>query len=104
MPGHNCRGKFLVYMGMDDEFDDDLREEEDDIPDKQVVASDMSHIFAMNGRQKEEDIELIDRCDWCSGGLHLGGHGKLTRLFTSAGGVKDGTSSAEDSPLSSLCW
>lgn len=53
VPGHNCCGKFLVYMGMDDESDDDQRDEEEVAQDPQVVTSDMSHIFAMDGRQKE---------------------------------------------------
>ncbi|XP_047965656.1 uncharacterized protein LOC125210120 [Salvia hispanica] len=56
--GHNCRGRFLVYMGMDEDSEDDVGE--DGIAqDTQIVTADISHIYAMNGRQKEDAIELV---------------------------------------------
>ena len=56
--GHNCRGKFLVYMGMDEETDEEIGEDEN-AQDTQIVTADISHIYAMEGRQKEDAIELI---------------------------------------------
>ncbi|XP_042032261.1 uncharacterized protein LOC121778950 [Salvia splendens] len=55
--GHSCRGRFLVYMGADmdsDEEDDD----QEGLPETPVISADLSHIYTLDGRQWEEDIEL----------------------------------------------
>lgn len=59
MPGHNCRGKFLVYMGMDDESEEEAINDSGEPEDTQIVTTDISHIYALEGRQKEDAIELI---------------------------------------------
>ncbi|XP_042005941.1 uncharacterized protein LOC121754689 [Salvia splendens] len=56
--GHNCRGCFLVYMGADGESEEESEGEE--VPhDTQLVTADISHIYALEGRQKEDAIELV---------------------------------------------
>ncbi|XP_042032481.1 uncharacterized protein LOC121779227 [Salvia splendens] len=56
--GHNCRGRFLVYMGADGDSEDES--EEDEVPqDSQIIAADISHIYALEGRQKADAIDVI---------------------------------------------
>ncbi|XP_042010513.1 uncharacterized protein LOC121759078 [Salvia splendens] len=55
IPGHVCKGKFLVYMGMDDE---ELEPEESDPPAEEIITADLSHIYAMGGRPHSASMEL----------------------------------------------
>ncbi|XP_042031379.1 uncharacterized protein LOC121778137 [Salvia splendens] len=56
--GHSCRGRFLVYMGADMESDEESDECQEDHQDPPVISADLSHIYTLDGRQREDDIEL----------------------------------------------
>ncbi|XP_042012417.1 uncharacterized protein LOC121760890 [Salvia splendens] len=56
--GHSCRGRFLVYMGEDLESDEDSEHGQEENRDPPVISADLSHIYALDGRQREDDIEL----------------------------------------------
>lgn len=58
VPGHSCKGRFLVYMGEDMDSDDELEDGLDGQAESPVISADLSHIYALDGRQREDDIEL----------------------------------------------
>ncbi|XP_042023077.1 uncharacterized protein LOC121770411 [Salvia splendens] len=58
-PSHACKRPFLAYMGGDaeDEAEDPIFTE--DPPEQQeVITADLSHIYALDGRQRPEVMEL----------------------------------------------
>ncbi|KAL1555207.1 hypothetical protein AAHA92_15677 [Salvia divinorum] len=56
-PGHACRSNFLVYMG-EEEDEAEQQDEEQHPPEPDVVTADLSHIYALEGRQRSDSIEL----------------------------------------------
>lgn len=55
--GHVCKGKFLAYMGSDDEEADDDRKETSP-PSTEVVSADLSHIYRMDGQPRAASLEF----------------------------------------------
>lgn len=47
--GHVCKGKFLAYMGSDDE-EDDLPHHELSTTALDIITEDLSHVYSMDGR------------------------------------------------------
>ncbi|XP_042038388.1 uncharacterized protein LOC121784292 [Salvia splendens] len=55
VPGHVCRGKFLVYMGMDDEGSELVETEQ---AAEEVITADLSHIYALGRGPHAASMEL----------------------------------------------
>lgn len=68
-------------MGMDEESEDEIGEDETP-QDTQIVTADISHIYAMDGRQKGDAIELIGAMG-AGRGQNIGRHKKLPRFSSS---------------------
>ncbi|XP_047965215.1 uncharacterized protein LOC125209670 [Salvia hispanica] len=56
--GHSCKGRFLVYMGADMDSEEESEEPSNEPQDDPVISADLSHIYALDGRKREDAIEL----------------------------------------------
>lgn len=54
--GHVCKTKFLAYMGSDDEDDAENAKAAPTPPD--VITTDLSHMYGMDGRSRAASLEL----------------------------------------------
>lgn len=58
VPNHACKRPFLAYMGGDLEEDVEELDTPEEQPEAEVITADLSHIYALEGRQRPEALEL----------------------------------------------
>lgn len=56
--GHACKRPFLAYMGGDESEEVEELESPTETQEPNVITADLSHIYALEGRQKPEAMEL----------------------------------------------
>ncbi|KAL1550842.1 hypothetical protein AAHA92_18755 [Salvia divinorum] len=57
-PSHTCKRSFLAYMGAEDEDEEEQDSPQQDQLEMEVITADISHIYAMEGKQRQAGIEL----------------------------------------------
>ena len=58
MPNHACKRPFLAYMGGVDEDEVGESDTPEDQPESKLITADLSHIYALEGKQHPEAVEL----------------------------------------------